>query len=155
MHRGAIFQFLFQWIYYCHSSKSNGKETGKTHLCAMTSQLNFLNDLHVLRLVEWYGWKQLVPRKELRFRKIVSTLLKDYLTNPSLTLILGKNWIWPLKLICCWIRKRQSLAIMYQHEPFTIWNRSPFRSRWVPELEIHGENEHQDISSALNKEPSF
>ena len=50
--------------------------------------------------------------------------LKDYLTNPSLTLILGKNWIWPLKLICCWIRKRQSLAIMYQHEPFTIWNRS-------------------------------
>ena len=68
---------------------------------------------------------------------------------------MGKSWIWPLKLICCWIRKRQSLAIMYQHEPFTIWNRSPFRSRWVPELEIHGENEHQDISSALSKGPVF
>ena len=25
-------QFLFRWIYYCHSSKSTRKETGKTHL---------------------------------------------------------------------------------------------------------------------------
>ena len=29
--RGAF----YQWIYYCNSSKSTGKETGKTHLCAM------------------------------------------------------------------------------------------------------------------------
>ena len=35
MHRGAICQFLFRWIYYCHSSKSTGKKTGKTHLCAL------------------------------------------------------------------------------------------------------------------------
>ena len=28
-------QFPFGWIYYCHSSKSIGKETGKTHLCAL------------------------------------------------------------------------------------------------------------------------
>ena len=34
VHRGAFFQFLFRWIHYCHSSKSTGKETGKTHLCA-------------------------------------------------------------------------------------------------------------------------
>ena len=41
MHRGAFFQFLFRWIHYCHSSKSTGKETGKTHLCAMHSTETF------------------------------------------------------------------------------------------------------------------
>ena len=35
VHRGAFCQFLFRWIYYCHSSKSTGKETGKTYLCAV------------------------------------------------------------------------------------------------------------------------
>ena len=35
MHRGAFCQFPFRWIYYCHSSKFTGKETGKTHLCAV------------------------------------------------------------------------------------------------------------------------
>ena len=34
LHRGVFCQFPFRWIYYCHSSKSTGKETGKTHLCA-------------------------------------------------------------------------------------------------------------------------
>ena len=44
VHRGAFFQFLFWWIHYCHSSKSTGKETGKTHLCFMkkSSPQNFL-----------------------------------------------------------------------------------------------------------------
>ena len=35
MHRGVICQFLFRWIFYCHSSKSTGKKTAKTHLCAV------------------------------------------------------------------------------------------------------------------------
>jgi hypothetical protein len=35
LHRGAFKQFSFRWIYYCNSSKSTGKETGKTHLCAL------------------------------------------------------------------------------------------------------------------------
>ena len=35
LHRGAICQVLFRWIYYCHSSESTGKKTGKTHLCAL------------------------------------------------------------------------------------------------------------------------
>ena len=35
VHRGAFCQFNFWWIYYCHSSKSTGKETGKSHLCAV------------------------------------------------------------------------------------------------------------------------
>ena len=40
LHRGAFYKFPFRWIYYCHSSKSTGKETGKTHLCALHC-LNF------------------------------------------------------------------------------------------------------------------
>ena len=36
VHRDAFCQFPFRWIYYCHSSKPTGKETGKMHLCALT-----------------------------------------------------------------------------------------------------------------------
>ena len=35
LQRGAFCQFSFRWIYYCHSSKSTGKEIGKMHLCAV------------------------------------------------------------------------------------------------------------------------
>ena len=35
MHRGAFCQFTFQWIHYYDSNKSNGLETGKSHLCAV------------------------------------------------------------------------------------------------------------------------
>ena len=35
LHRGAFCQFSFRWIYYCHNSKSTGKETAKTHLCGL------------------------------------------------------------------------------------------------------------------------
>ena len=35
VHRGAFYQFPFRWIYYYGSNKSTGKETGKTHLCAL------------------------------------------------------------------------------------------------------------------------
>ena len=42
VHRGVICQFLFWWIYYCHGSKSTGKKTGKTHLCA-TLEKDILN----------------------------------------------------------------------------------------------------------------
>ena len=35
VHRGAFCQFPFQWIYYCYSSKSTRKKSGKTHLCAV------------------------------------------------------------------------------------------------------------------------
>ena len=39
LHRGAFCQLPFRWIYYCHSSKSTGKETGKMHLCAAGWQI--------------------------------------------------------------------------------------------------------------------
>ena len=35
VHKGAFCQFPFRWNNYCHSSKSTGKETGITHLCAV------------------------------------------------------------------------------------------------------------------------
>ena len=35
LHRGAICEFLFRWIHYCHSSKSTGKKTYKIHVCAL------------------------------------------------------------------------------------------------------------------------
>ena len=35
LNRGAFCQSSFRWIYYCGSNKSTGKETGKSHLCAM------------------------------------------------------------------------------------------------------------------------
>ena len=35
MHRGAFCHFPFRCIYYCHGSKSTGKETGKMHLCGL------------------------------------------------------------------------------------------------------------------------
>ena len=42
LHRGAFSQFLFRWIHYYHSSKSTGKETGKTHLCVLLKFVTIL-----------------------------------------------------------------------------------------------------------------
>ena len=42
LHRDAFCKFPFCWIYYCHSSKSTGKETGKTHLCALSCQASIV-----------------------------------------------------------------------------------------------------------------
>ena len=39
VHRGAFFQFPFRWIYYYGSNKSTGKESGKTHLCALCRRI--------------------------------------------------------------------------------------------------------------------
>ena len=36
MRRGVFCQFRFRWIYYYGSNESTGKETEKTHLCAVT-----------------------------------------------------------------------------------------------------------------------
>ena len=35
VHKGAFCQFLFRWVYYYGNNKSTGKETAKTHLCAV------------------------------------------------------------------------------------------------------------------------
>ena len=59
VYRGAFCKFTFQWIYYCHSSKFIGNETGKTHLCAvMHSQHNTDFSLKVWgsRITFWLVW---------------------------------------------------------------------------------------------------
>ena len=45
MHRDSFFQFPFRWIYFCHSNKSTGKQTGKGHLCTVGC---------CWRVSEWY-----------------------------------------------------------------------------------------------------
>ena len=46
LHRGAFCQFPLQWIYYYGSNKSNGKETGKMHLCALTKTVCSSDVMH-------------------------------------------------------------------------------------------------------------
>ena len=61
VHRGAFCQFPFRWIYYCHSSKSNGKKTGKTNLCVlvvysnMCNRISMLKILYIMRTTIWWG----------------------------------------------------------------------------------------------------
>ena len=43
--RGAFCQFPFRWLYYYGSNWSTGKETGKTHLCAV---------LYLLSISKWF-----------------------------------------------------------------------------------------------------
>ena len=43
--RSAFCQFPFRWMYYCLSSKSTGKETGKTYLVQWV--LRFLADTYI------------------------------------------------------------------------------------------------------------
>ena len=43
LHRSAFCEFPFQWIYYCHSSKSTEKEIGKTHLCVLFGKKNHVS----------------------------------------------------------------------------------------------------------------
>jgi hypothetical protein len=39
-HNAQWCQFPFRLIYYCGSNKSTGKESGKTHLCALVKDLS-------------------------------------------------------------------------------------------------------------------
>ena len=53
VHGGTLGQFPFRWIYHCHSSKSTGKETGKTTLCSavITKNINKCLDMHLLDML--------------------------------------------------------------------------------------------------------
>ena len=47
LHRDAFSQFPFRWIYYCHNSKSNIKETGKTNICTLAEILTYKDLINV------------------------------------------------------------------------------------------------------------
>ena len=42
-----IFMNLSKPIYYCHNSKSNRKETGKMHICALAEILTYKDLINV------------------------------------------------------------------------------------------------------------
>ena len=45
LHRDVFCLFPFWWIYYCHSSQSTGKESGKTNLCALWDLSGFVRPI--------------------------------------------------------------------------------------------------------------
>ena len=55
VHIGAIRQFLFWRIYYCHGSKSTGKKTGKMHLRAV-EPFDYSFDFRLLKTI-WVFWE--------------------------------------------------------------------------------------------------
>ena len=74
----------FRWIYYCHSSKSTGKETGKTHLCAVVSKVILLEFVLQIRSegANVGCWKKnlqsIQHQKEYFFRTLVKDQQKLY-----------------------------------------------------------------------------
>ena len=84
MHRSAFCPFPFRWIYYCHSSKSIVKETGKMHFCAM---YDFVG-LYYLNACVIGGWALLE-----KMRWLIMKL--NVLNSP-------KNWnsFWLFRTLC-------------------------------------------------------
>ena len=102
VHRDAFCQFLFRWIYYCHSSKSTGRETSKTYLCTM-------------------GWVDILTKPDLSLRhdkiRLMLILLSEYVFCCKLQerQMCARWWIWAEKAtvgshdmtflhlrFCCW-----------------------------------------------------
>ena len=51
IHRGAFCQSSFRWIYYYGNNKSTGKETSKSHLCAIVCWSKYYFDR--LKIRQW------------------------------------------------------------------------------------------------------
>ena len=68
LHRGALCQFPFRWVYYYGSNKSTGKETVKTHLCAVYF---FLFTLYILH-TSIVSWVMEFPTWEYKIRYILT-----------------------------------------------------------------------------------
>ena len=64
LHRGAICQFPFRWIYYYGSNKSTGKETGKTYLCALVPWVPYVDIIKELGLSTHVFYTTEVCKKE-------------------------------------------------------------------------------------------
>ena len=52
VHRGAFCQLPFWWIYYYGSNKSTGKETFKTHLCAVWHTNEQFSNIHYKKCID-------------------------------------------------------------------------------------------------------
>ena len=60
---GAICQFRFRWIYYCHNSNFTGKKTGKTHLCVQWQLHYHWGNVRVQsrKNIDTYRWPPIGP----------------------------------------------------------------------------------------------
>jgi hypothetical protein len=70
-HRGAFCQFPFRWIYYCHISKSTGKETDKTQFCAVYKDIFFLYKLFNGGVTSSFIFKIEEARLEMVFKSFI------------------------------------------------------------------------------------
>ena len=80
LRRGAFCQFPFRWVYYCHSSKFTGKETGKTHLCAV----------HGIQKLFWpkdFFWSVM----KMTFTKNIP-IMSQGPPNPGFRYLILENW---------------------------------------------------------------
>ena len=103
VHRGEFCHFPFRWIYYCHISKSTGKETCKTHFCQVEGGRviiwsNFANGLvkktadlegdrggvsKPIKMEDvFYGWSQAHQTKR---RNVLESMLQNIVTQPLYT----------------------------------------------------------------------
>ena len=91
-HRDAFCQFPFWWIYYCHSSKSTGKETVKMHLCALchACSTSTLSSIHA-----WTGTRDCGLESSLRIN-LIAKLLSYFaqISNATLLIILAHPVRW-------------------------------------------------------------
>ena len=70
VHRGAFCQFPFRWIYYCHSSKSTGKESGKTHLCAVHTKQVSHWPKHISELKQIPEWSRFQNQNDSKSKQL-------------------------------------------------------------------------------------
>ena len=82
--RVTFCHFFFRRIYYCHSSKSTKKETGKTHLCAAVCQLKNKENPTLCNVCCLHSRKAMQQRRHNgRFGIILSKIMRSlYPLNP-------------------------------------------------------------------------
>ena len=103
------------WIYYCHSSKSTGKETGKMYLCAVYCSEKIYRKMFKSKIL-----KKLLETITFQVLKdILSNLLEGKITVPTcptdLTVIFWIKPFWPIDF---WGSK--PFTLYYKHSNTTI-----------------------------------
>ena len=111
MHRGAFCQFSFHWIYYYGSNESNGKETGKMHLCAMQCfdllDINKRNKTLEGHCTEQHNHQKVTNKTFWENHTFIGTLIKKSLWNVTCNsneILDPKPWIqfWWIDIAPIW-----------------------------------------------------
>ena len=89
LHRSAFCQFPFRWIYYCHSIKSTGKETGKMYLCALLhNSFSVTTWTSRLKLTEMTSWGHLVKIRGYNLENVLQLTIGDAFAGASIAPII-------------------------------------------------------------------